>query len=85
MFTSIWLFWMIFMFMFFMLPVGYGAGYRRWGAPYPRYFQRRRTQQVTVAGSAVAVNTESWGLGGDFVWGVLLIGTVWALAALFWR
>lgn len=85
MMSSTWLFWMIFMFMFFMLPVGYGSGYRRWGTPLPSYFQRRRGDLAAASGTSKLVNAQAWGLGGDFVWGILFIGACWALAAMFWR
>ena len=85
MMSSMWLFWMAFMFMFFVLPIGYGSGYRRWGPPYPRYFQRRRGLRAAAAGGPVVVNSEAWGWGGDFVWGVVLFGALWALLSLFWR
>ncbi|MDP1828124.1 MAG: hypothetical protein Q8L48_32915 [Archangium sp.] len=85
MMSSSWLFWMIFMFMFLMLPVGYGSGYRRWGAPLPRYFQQRRGDRAAAAGTPMAVNALAWGWGGDFVWGILFIGVCWAVVAMFWR
>jgi hypothetical protein len=80
-----WLFWMMFMFLLLVPSVTYGWGYRRWGPPYPRYIQRRRGMKVGAADRSVALGYQSWGWGGDFVWTVLLIGTVWACVALWWR
>lgn len=39
-----WWIWIAFMFLFLVPPIGYGWGYRGWGAPYPSYVQRRRGQ-----------------------------------------
>jgi hypothetical protein len=41
MYGSWWLLWWVFLLVFLLPPVGYGWGYRRWGPPYPSYFQRR--------------------------------------------
>ena len=82
---SWWLLWMAFMFLFLVSPLGYGWGYRGWGPPYPRYIRRRRGPQAAGTGGFVALNHQSWGWGGDFVWVVLLIGMLWACTALWWR
>jgi hypothetical protein len=82
MMSSWWLMWMVFMFLLFVPPLGYGWGYRGWGPPYPRYLQRRRTQQATAGGAAGPFRHESWGWGGDFVWIVFFVGFVWVVAAL---
>jgi hypothetical protein len=81
MMSSWWFLWMIFMLMFLVPPVGYGWGYRGWGPPYPRYVQRRRGAQA-AASSASTFNHQSW--GGDFVWFVLFLGALWAVAGV-WR
>ena len=81
---SWWLLWMLVMLLFLVPSVGYGWGYRRWGAPYPRYIQRRR-QQAALTGSPTTFNHESWGWGGDFVWTVLLFGGLWAAYAFWWH
>lgn len=78
---SWWFFWMLFIFLFLVPPLGYGWGYRRWGLPYPRYIQRRR---AAAMGGSGPFNHQAWGFGGDFVWMVLVIGVLWACAAL-WR
>ncbi len=81
---SWWWFWFAFMFLFLVTPIGYGWGYRGWGAPYPRYFQRRRGDQGGAVVRSTATNAESWGWAGDFVWLILFVGAVWACSALFW-
>ena len=83
--TSGWLIWMLFMFLLLVPSVGYGWGYRGWGPPYPRYIQRRRGAHAPGTGGSATFNHQSWGWGGDFVWMVLLVGVIWAGAALFWR
>ena len=80
---SWWLFWVAFMFIFLLPPIGYGWGYRGWGPPYPSYIQRRRGQ-ATLAERPASLKHQSWGWGGDFVWIVALIGIAWAASALFW-
>jgi hypothetical protein len=73
------------MFLFLVPPIGYGWGCRGWGAPYPLYGQRPRGQQAAATGGSAEFNHHSWGWGGDFVWGVLLIGLLWACFSLWWR
>jgi hypothetical protein len=74
---SWWFMWIVFMLVFVAPPIGYGWGYRGWGPPYPRYIQRRRRQQAADIGSGVS-NHDAWGWGGDLVWGILIIGMLWA-------
>ena len=83
MMSSWWWLWMVFMFLFLVPPIGYGWGYRGWGPPYPRYFQRRRAQLAATGGSS-AFNHHAWGWGGDLLWIVFFIGTICAAAALWW-
>ena len=54
---------------------------RRWGAPLPSYIQRRR-QAVAVQTSS-SYNHQAWGWRGDFIWAILFIGVIWAIA-VFW-
>jgi len=84
MMASWWVLWMFFMFIFLVPPVGYGWGYRRWGPPYPRYFQRRRGERAAAIAGSATVDHLAWGWGGDFVWVVLLIGMAWAFTGVFW-
>ena len=83
MMISWWWMWMVVMLLFWMLPMGYGWGYRGWGPPYPRYVQRRRGARAAASGDS-ATNHQAWGWGGDFVWIVLLFGAFWAVASLWW-
>ena len=80
-----WLFWwMIFMLIFFVTPIGYGWGYRGWGAPYPRYIQRRRGLKATPNSGSATPTDQSWRWGGDLVWIVFLIGISWVAWSLWW-
>ncbi len=76
-----WWLWMVFIFLFLVPPLGYGWGYRSWGAPYPRYIQRRR---AVATGDSASFNHQAWGFGGDFVWMVMIIGVLWG-SALWWH
>jgi hypothetical protein len=84
MLSSWWLFWMVLMFFLLVPPLGYGWGYRGWGPPYPRYLQRRRSQQMSAGGAAGPFKHESWGRGGDILWMTAFIGLFWLVTAIFW-
>jgi hypothetical protein len=75
---------MVVMVLFWMLPIGYGWGYRGWGPPYPRYIQRRRGERAAASGGPATFDHHSWGWGGDFVWIVLFFGAFWAFSSLWW-
>ena len=81
---SWWVFWMIFMFLFLVPPIGYGWGYRGWGPPYPRYIQRRRGQRAAANSATAQFDHHAWGWGGDFVWMVGIVGMVWLFWSVFW-
>jgi hypothetical protein len=81
--TTSWM-WIAIIFVLVLPSVGYGWGYRGWGAPYPRYIQRRRGRAATVIGDARAFDHHAWGWFGDFVWGMIAIGLVWTCYSL-WR
>jgi hypothetical protein len=81
---SWWLLWMLFMFVFLLTPIGYGWGYRGWGAPYPSYIQRRRAQRADASGF-IPHNHLAWGAGGDLLWMVLCIGFFWVCLAMWWH
>ena len=83
-FMYVWWFWLAMM-LIFALPVGYGWGYRGWGAPYPSYVQRRRVQWAESNGTAAAFNHRAWGRGGDLIWGLMLFEIVFVLALFWWR
>jgi hypothetical protein len=82
-----WLIWMVVMCMFLIMPIGYGWGYRGWGAPYPSYMQRRRHQAALAsagAASTASADYRAWGYGGDFIWAMVFIGAIWAIAFYWW-
>jgi hypothetical protein len=68
-----------------IVPVSYGWGYLGWGAPYPRYVQRRRMQQATRGGTSGAFDHQAWGLGGDLVWLLVVVDVLFFVALLRWR
>lgn len=79
---SWWWLWMVVVLFLLVPSLGYGWGYRRWGAPYPRYIQRRR---ALASGGSTTFNHQAWGFGGDFVWLVMIVGVFWVCAAFWWR
>ena len=85
MMNSWWAIWMLMMFVFLVAPIGYGSAYRGWGTPYPRYIQRRRAEQAASTAGSSSFNHQSWGLAGDVLWFVLLLGMLCAFAAVWWR
>lgn len=62
----------------------FDCGYRRWGPPYPRYLQRRRSERAAPGGGNASFDHHAWGWGGDFVWIMLFVWIFWFVAAL-WR
>lgn len=90
-------FWLLFVLIFLLLPVGYGWGYQKWGAPpYPYYYRSRRRRGSAPADpyrarragegypSDVVVSDEendTWGFLGDVVWIALAIAVGWLLLA----
>ena len=85
MMISWWFVWMIFMLMFLVAPVGYGWGYRGWGPPYPRYFQRRRGERAALTSPSASFNHHSWSWGGDLVWLAFVVAMFWAATAFWWH
>ncbi len=85
MWANWWWIWVAVMFFFCVAPMGYGWGYRGWGAPYPSYVQRRRYEQATVGGASTSYNHYAWGWGGDFIWMFMVVGIIWAVTAFWWR
>jgi uncharacterized membrane protein len=81
MMNPFWLVWLVFLFMFLVAPVGYGWGYRGWGAPYPRYMQQRRAQRAGALGSSF--NHHAWGRSGDFIWLGIIVAILWACVVMF--
>lgn len=39
-----WWLWIAFVLFVILMPLGYGWGYRGWGPPYPRYYDRGRAR-----------------------------------------
>ncbi|MEO6950889.1 MAG: hypothetical protein ABI321_03670 [Polyangia bacterium] len=76
---------MILLFVFIVPPVGYGWGYRGWGAPYPRYLQQRRAARAAAASGDASFDHQSWGWGGDVIWMICSVWIICALASYFWR
>lgn len=80
-----WLVWLACMFVFVLSPVGYGWGYRGWGPPYPRYLQRRRGQLAAASGTPSSFDHQAWGLGGDLIWIMFVVGLLWIGTSIWWR
>jgi hypothetical protein len=68
----------------FFLPVGYGWGYRGWGAPYPSYVQRRRQSSLGTRGAGT-FDHQAWGRVGDLVWALIFFDVLFFAVVLFWR
>ena len=82
---GLWWFWWIFlMFIILVPPMGYGWGYRGWGAPYPRFIQRRRALQAGTRVPPVQFDHHAWGVGGDFIWLFVVVAVMWAFWAMWW-
>jgi hypothetical protein len=81
--NSSWFLWFMVMFVLLVPPLGYGWGYRGWGAPYPRYIQRRRAPKAADNSSSGTPHHLSWGWGGDFVWAVFFFGMLWMVTAMW--
>ncbi|MEO8902917.1 MAG: hypothetical protein ABI627_15450 [Polyangiaceae bacterium] len=80
--SSLWILWIVCLFMFLLAPLGYGWGYRSWGPPYPRYIQRRR-HAAAMSGNST-FDHQAWGIGGDIIWIVAMI-VVFSSFGVFWR
>ena len=79
-----WMLWMVFMLILWVVPMGYGWGYRGWGPPYPTYLQRRRSDALAARGMAGPYKHESWGWGGDFLWVMFFVAMIWVVSAMWW-
>lgn len=71
-------FWLAFLFLCLLGPLGYGWGYRRWGMPYPRYIQQRRHDRYVSESVASTRDHRAWGRGGDFIWLAFVFWTIWS-------
>lgn len=66
--------WLAFVIVFFILPLGYGWGYRGWGPPY-----RRR---IPAQGPAHLADTDvGWGVVGIVLWIALAVAVAWFIVA----
>jgi hypothetical protein len=72
-----WWWWLAFLVIFFLLPLGYGSGYRRWGPWY-----RRRPTVSPIASGETDVG---WGAIGIVMWVALIIAIIWLIAAIGWH
>lgn len=70
-----WWLWLAVVIFLLLIPLSYGWGYRRWGAPYPRAYRGRRRVD------AEAVEAAGWGILADFLWVVLVVALVWLILA----
>ena len=55
------------------------------GSALPEVYPATPRGQAAATGGSADFNHHSWGWGGDFVWGVLLMGLLWACFSLWWR
>ena len=83
-FTYMWWFWIVLALVVF-LPMGYGWGYRGWGAPYPSYYQRRRMEYATRSGAPSGFDHLAWGRAGDFIWALIFCDIVFFTFLIVWR
>jgi hypothetical protein len=79
---SWWLLWLVCMFAFLVLWLGYGSGLRKWGPPYPKYIERRRERHAANMGAATTFNHRAWGASSVFVWAAIVVGIFGAVVAI---
>jgi hypothetical protein len=79
-----WWWWIAFLVIFFLLPLGYGWGYRGWG-PWYRRGRRTRSGTDTLPADSSATGAETgWGCLGTLLWVVLIIAIIWIIFAWGW-
>lgn len=90
--------WMVFVLFLLVVPLGYGWGYRGWGAPYPTSVNRRRARlgaratdpavdrvvdpDGAVLDDPVAAEAAGWGVVADVLWVIAVGALVWLVLAL---
>jgi hypothetical protein len=88
-----WWWWIAFVLIFFLIPLGYGWGYRGWGPWYRRRNPRRSPGGELPPGNAPSSNEPGippaeeetgWGWSGAFLWFILIIAIIWLVAAWGW-
>jgi hypothetical protein len=74
-----WIWWVIFVIIFFLLPLGYGWGYRGWG---PWYRTRRpRRMDLPPGTEPTPIDTDAgWGCLGVILWIIVIIAIIWLIA-----
>ncbi|MCC7418523.1 MAG: hypothetical protein IT176_15415 [Acidobacteria bacterium] len=75
--------WLAFVIIFFLLPLGYGWGYRGWGPPYRRKGRPPAGRPPGSVGNEID-HSSDWGATAILLWVVLFIAIVWLLAAFAW-
>ena len=66
--------WLLFVTVLFLLPLGYGWGYRGWGPPYPSRSAATRERR--------ARELAAWGVAADVLWLGLIAALVWLVVVL---
>jgi hypothetical protein len=86
-----WWAWFAILILLVIVPLTYGWGYRGWGPPYPRYYQRRRRlrkSELDATGEPLepvpvdespATSHGGWGIFADLMWLVALGLIAWAI------
>ena len=91
--SGCWWWWVAFVVIFFLIPLGYGWGYRGWRP----WYRRRRTHKglpgnVPSAppgnyprpGDQPTAEETGWGWAGVLLWFILIIAIIWLVAAWGW-
>jgi hypothetical protein len=78
--------WILFIILLIFVPLGYGSGYRRWGAPYPRYYRDRRGRPLDPAAADPADPVAAppppetgWRWFGDILWLLIIAAIIWII------
>ncbi len=81
--------WLLFVLIFLLLPLGYGWCYRGWGPPHYRRPGRPLTpaeaeqlQRKTIAEEQA--EAEGWGWIALALWFLFAVAVVWLVLALIW-
>lgn len=74
--------WLLFVLVFLMLPLGYGAGYRRWGWPSYRRGATSPGERAELEQEQVAAEAAGWGIFAIFFWVLAGIAVFWLVLAL---
>jgi hypothetical protein len=77
--------WWVVLMVFLISPVGYGWGYRGWGAPCRAASSAAERLRAGGPGSGAPFDHHAWGRGGDLVWAILALEMFWLAWALWAR